>query len=293
MNLRDLHYLLALSETRNFKRAAEACNTSQPTLSMQIKKMEEYLGVQLFERTNKNVIITETGSRIAGAARRIVQDEQAILDIARTARDPASGEFKLGAIPTLASYVFPSYVPAIAKSFPKLQLLLVEEKTETLLEQLKAGKIDAALLALPVEDTQLDATKLFDDPFLLAVGAAHPLAKRKHVRLADLEGNKLLLLDEGHCLRDQALSVCRAHGADEEQSFRATSLETLRLMVQAPHSDLMTLIPAIAASPGDRLHYIPFTGASPSRTVGLVWRKTAVRAEMMQEMAEMLIAACK
>ncbi|MGB9153097.1 MAG: LysR substrate-binding domain-containing protein [Alphaproteobacteria bacterium] len=293
MNLRDLHYFLAVAENRNFKKAADACNISQPTLSMQIKKMEEYLGVRLFERTNKSVLITDTGRRIEEAARRIVQDEQQIFEIARMVRDPASGEFKLGAIPTLASYVFPSYVPAIAKSFLKLQLLLVEEKTEVLIEQLKTGKIDAALLALPIEEATLDQAKLFDDPFLLAVGAEHPLAKRKNVRLADLAGHKLLLLDEGHCLRDQALSVCRAHGAEEEQSFRATSLETLRLMVQAPHSDLMTLIPAVAVSPGDKLHYIPFTGASPSRSVGLVWRKTSARADMIVKMADALIAARK
>ncbi len=291
MNLRDLHYLVAIVENLNFKRAADICHTSQPTLSMQIKKLEEYLGVLLFERTNKSVVVTGAGRRIAEAARRIIENEQQILEIAQTARDPAEGEFKLGAIPTLASYVFPSYVPALSKNFPKMQLLLIEEKTSVLIGQLRTGRIDAALLVLPVDDAALGSEKLFDDPFLLAVGPGHPLAKKKTVRLADLSGKKLLLLDEGHCLRDQALEICHAHGAEEEQSFRATSLETLRLMVQAPHSDLMTLMPAVAIMPGDRLRYIPFAGAALSRLIGLVWRKTSARAEAIKEMARIFIRA--
>ena len=291
MNLRDLHYLLAVADGLNFKRAAEACHISQPTLSMQIKKMEDYLGVRLFERTNKSVILTDTGRRIVEVAQRIVQDEQEIFDIARAVRDPASGEFRLGAIPTLASYVFPSYVPALGRAFPKLQLLLVEEKTEVLIEKLKEGKIDAALLALPVEGAGFDFLKLFDDAFLLAVGVDHALAAKKTIQVEDLARHKLLLLDEGHCLRDQALAVCQAHGAEEEKSFRATSLETLRLMVQAPKSGLMTLMPEVAAWPTQNLRYIPFAGVTPSRAVGIVWRKTAVRGEMIREMARVLRGA--
>jgi LysR family hydrogen peroxide-inducible transcriptional activator len=297
MNLRDLHYLLAVAESRNFKRAAETCNVSQPTLSMQIKKLEAYLGVRLFERTNKSVMITDAGARIAEIARRVVHDEQHILDVARTTQDPRAGEFKLGAIPTLASYVFPTFVPAIAFAFPKLQLFLVEEKTDILIEQLKAGKIDAALLALPIEEAALETASLFDDPFLLAVGAGHPLARRKNVRVCDLSGRKLLLLDEGHCLRDQALSVCQTHGAKEENGFRATSLETLRLMVQSSQSGLMTLIPQVAQGMAQRgknaLRYIPFVGTKPSRTIGIVWRKTSVRSNMMNELMRALKGARK
>ncbi|MDR3448707.1 MAG: LysR substrate-binding domain-containing protein [Alphaproteobacteria bacterium] len=288
MNFRDLHYLLAVADTGSFKRAAESCNVSQPTLSMQIKKLEEYLGVRLFERTNKKVMITEAGSRVAVIARRMLQDEKNIRDIARLAGDPRAGEFRLGAIPTLASYVFPSFVPAINAAFPLMQLLLAEEKTEILLEKLKTGRIDADLLALPVEDASLESAVLFEDEFLLAVGRDHPLAKRKSVRADELAGHKLLLLDEGHCLRDQALDVCRAHGADEEKSFRATSLETLRLMVQTPHSPLMTLMPAIAATRADDLRYIPFTHPAPSRRIGMVWRKASARAPTITEMAKLL-----
>ncbi len=291
MNLRDLHYLLAVADGLNFKRAAEACHVSQPTLSMQIKKMEDYLGVRLFERTNKSVMLTDAGRRIVEVARRIAQDEGHIHAIATMLRDPATGEFRLGAFPTLASYVFPVYVPAIVKAFPKLRLLLIEDKTHVLMEKLNAGKIDAALLALPVEDSAFEVVPLFEDPFFLAVGHDHPLAKRKSVRTDDLTGHKLLLLDEGHCLRDQALAVCRARGAEEEQSFRATSLETLRLMVQAPQSGLMTLMPAIAASGADWLRYIPFAGKTPSRTIGLVWRKADARGDMIGVMVKALKAA--
>jgi len=287
MNLRDLHYFLAITQTRNFKRAADKCHVSQPTLSMQIKKLEDYLSIRLFERTNKSVMITDAGRRIAEAAQTIVDQERRIIDIARAIRDPRAGEFRLGAMPTLAGYIFPAMMPALAKIFAKLQILLVEEKTERLIEQLKSGKIDAALLALPIEDASLQTLFLFDDPFLLAVGNKHPLAKKKSVRIDDLAGHKLLLLDEGHCLRDQALAVCQAHGAQEEKSFRATSLETLRLMVQSDEA-LMTLMPAVAASKQDKLCYIPFTGTKPSRSIGIVYRKTSARADMIAEMAETL-----
>ena len=155
MNLRDLHYVLAVADTGNFGRAAQFCHVSQPTLSMQIKKLEGELGLSLFERTNKSAMPTVAGLRIVEAARQVIAQEKHIRDIARMARDPHAGEFRLGAIPTLASYVFPSFVPASMKNFPKLQLLLVEEKTEVLLQRLKKGELDAALLALPVHDNAL------------------------------------------------------------------------------------------------------------------------------------------
>jgi LysR family hydrogen peroxide-inducible transcriptional activator len=293
MNLRDLHYVQALAETLNFKAAADSCHVSQPTLSMQIKKMEDTLGVRLFERSNKSVILTAPGLRIVDMVRRIVQDEKNIRKIALALRDPGAGEFRLGAFPTLASYVFPSYVPALLKAFPKMNLLLIEEKTEALLEKLISGKIDAALLALPIEDAHLETKHLFDDPFFLAVGRDHPFARKKSATVADLGGHKLLLLNEGHCLRDQALAVCHAHGAREEKSFRATSLETLRLMVQAPHSGFMTLMPAVALSARDKLRCIPFKGQGPSRRIGLVWRKTDARADTIGKMTKILIAARK
>jgi len=284
MNLRDLHYLLAIAETRSFNRAAAQCHVSQPTLSMQIKKLEEELGVRLLERSNKRVMLTDSGAQIVGIARRIVEDESKIRNAAKLMRDPFAGMFRLGAIPTLASYIFPAFVPTLVSAFPKLKLLLVEDKTERLLEQLKKGDIDAAVLALPAGDAALAEAHLFDDPFILAVGSKHPLAKYKSIAPAELEGHQILLLDEGHCLRDQALSLCHARGAREDESFRATSLETLRLMVRVPESRFMTLIPRVAADKNDGLHYIPFTKPVPMREIGFVWRKSSSRTQLIDVM---------
>lgn len=293
MNLRDLQYFLAVVDTRNFNRAAEQCHVSQPTLSMQIKKLEELLGVTLFERSNKQVIVTDLGLRLATVARRIGQDVELIREIARLDQDPYAGEFRLGAMPTLASYVFPAYARAVASSFPRLELLLIEEKTERLVQQLKDNKLDAALLALPVEDNSLTSSEIFDDRFMLAVGSHHPLASRKTIAPSDLTGYRLLLLDEGHCLRDQALAVCQAHGADEDKGFRATSLETLRLMVRAPGSQVMTLMPQIAVGDDKSLCYIPFSEPSPSRRIGLVWRKTSARKELIRDLVQLLRSLSK
>lgn len=290
MNLRDLHYVAAIARLLSFKGAADFCHVSQPTLSMQIRKLEDSLGVPLFERSNKKVRLTAAGHRIAEIANRMIQDEKLLRETAKNLRVPGAGEFRLGAFPTLASYVFPTFAPALLKAFPKLQLLLVEEKTGTLLEKLSDGKIDAALLALPIDDSQLTVLPLFDDPFFLAVGRDHPLANRKSVRVADLAGHRLLLLDEGHCLRDQSLAFCQKHGAGEERRFRATSLETLRLMVQAPRSGLMTLMPAVALSAKDKLRVLPFVGEKPSRRIGLVWRKTDARTDMIVKMGKILAA---
>lgn len=287
MNLRDLHYVLRVAETGNFKRAADLCHVSQPTLSMQIKKMEEYLGIQLFERTHKSVMLTEAGKRIIAIAGPMIEGEAQIHALARAIRDPRAGTFRLGAIPTLASYVFPRFMPRLKTVFPAMQLLLIEEKTENLLTQLKTGKSDAALLALPIDEPSLESAPLLNDEFLLAVAPGHALARHKNIQLNSLLGHSLLLLDEGHCLRDQALSVCHAHGAEEDATFRATSLETLRVMVQSD-ANLMTLMPAIAATPAPALRYIPFTDPAPSRTIGLVWRKTSARGEVMREMAAIM-----
>jgi LysR family hydrogen peroxide-inducible transcriptional activator len=274
MNLRDLQYLAAVADHRHFGKAAQACNTSQPTLSMQLKKLEETLGVQLFERTSKHVMVTPIGEDIAERAQRILREAEGIKEAAKTAQDPYAGEFRLGAFPTLAPYFLPQAVPAISKKLPKLKLLLVEEKTEALLEGIKAGTLDAALLALPIEEDGLETAALFDDQFLLAVPRYHALAKRKTIRQSDLADERLLLLEDGHCLRAQALEVCHMTGAGE-QEFRATSLETLRHMVAAGSG--ITLIPKMAMQKGDGIVYIPFAKPAPSRTIGLVWRKTSAR----------------
>lgn len=275
MNLRDLQYLVAVAEHRHFGKAADQCHTSQPTLSMQLKKLEETLGVQLFERTSKKVMITPIGETITAKARHILQESRDIRELAKAAQDPFAGEFRLGAFPTLAPYFLPIAVPAIHKSLPKLKLLLVEEKTPLLLERLKAGTLDAAFLALPIEEDGLETLPLFEDPFLLAVSPKHALAKRKHVSQRDLKGEQLLLLEDGHCLRSQALEVCSLIGSSEHQDFRATSLETLRQMVAAGVG--ITLMPQLAIGKDTSVRYIPFDGLAPSRTIGLVWRETSAR----------------
>jgi LysR family hydrogen peroxide-inducible transcriptional activator len=287
MNLRDLDYLVAIADLRSFGAAAKRCFVSQPTLSGQIKKLEVSLGARLFERTNKTVMPTEVGQEVVEAARRVLREAEAIREIAESSRDPLSGRFRLGAFPTLSTYLFPALVKKIARTMPKLRLILVEEKTAVLLARLQSGELDAALVALPVADGRLTSRELFTDPFLLAVSPTHPLAKNKQINPEELSRHRLMLLDEGHCLRDQALELCRLGGISEEPDFRATSLETLRQMVKAGTG--ITLMPAIAAlkrEPGIR--YIPFSAPVPARRIGLIWRKTSVRLKIIERLAGLL-----
>lgn len=284
MNLRDLQYLVSVAKYRHFGKAAEACNVSQPSLSMQIKKLEDTLGVQLFERTNKHVMVTSIGKEIAIRAKKILCDAEEIEKFAKTHHDPFAGEIRIGAFPTLAPYFFPNIVPKIIKALPKLKLLLVEEKTDILINKIQQGEIDAAFLALPVEGDDLENVPLFDDPFLLAVPSSHSLAHELEVRQSDIVNNELLLLEDGHCLRSQALEVCRAMKAGEHQDFRATSLETLRQMVASGIG--ITLIPKLAVQKHKDIKYIPFMSPSPSRTIGLAWRKTSARITCFQKIAK-------
>lgn len=287
MNIRDLQYLLAVTDLHSFSQAAEQCHISQPTLSSQIKKLEDYLGVALFERNNKTVTITETGEQIAAVARRVLHDVSVIKEIAEHAKDPFSGKFRLGAFPTLSTYAFPSIVGKIRANFPKLKLILIEEKTAPLITRLKSGEIDAALLALPVNEDSLISVKLFDDAFRLAVPIQHPLADKTTIAQTDLIQHKLLLLEEGHCLRDQALEICHQQHIEEEQDFRATGLETLRLMVSAGTG--ITLMPEIAINTADKnIRYIPFKPPAPKRSIGLVWRKTSTRTILIEQLLPLL-----
>lgn len=287
MNLRDLHYIVAVADLQNFGQAAERCFISQPTLSMQIKKLEESLGVQLFERSNKKVMITEAGSAIVESARRILEETKNIKQIAATAQDPLAGNLRLGAFPTLAPYLFPALVPSIKQHLPKIRLILVEEKTEQLLSQLSKGDLDMALLALPIDNELFDSVALFEDEFFLAVASDHPLAEKSTVEQADLLGESLLLLDEGHCLRGHALQVCQINGANEQQDLRATSLETLRQMVCAGTG--ITFMPKITLRRDNHIRYIPFD-LPPQRTIGLVWRKTSARTQLIETLRALIQA---
>jgi len=288
MNLRDLQYLTALAEHRHFGRAAAASFVSQPTLSAQLRKLEDELGVTLVERAPRKVMLTPIGQEIAERARRIVHDVQELRELARRSQRPEAGSVRLGIFPTLAPYLLPHVIPAIGERFPELQLLLTEEKSQTLLDRLHDGRLDAALLALPVDDAQLHAQFLFEEPFVLAVPFRHPLAQREGLSLDELAGVELMLLEDGHCLRQQALDVCQLTGAGEQRGFRATSLETLRQMVAANVG--LTLLPALSVSaPIANPHTIAllrFHAPAPSRKIAMVWRRSTALGNFLPQLAE-------
>ncbi len=287
MNLRDLRYLVALAEHKHFGRAAEACFVSQPTLSTQIKKIEDELGITLVERTPRRVLLTEAGMEIAQRAREVLNEVEQIRAIARRTRDPESGTVRMGIFPTLGPYLLPHVVPSLREQFPKLELLLTEEKTGALLRLLREGKLDAAIMALPLHDDSLHAEFLFEEPFVLAVPGQHALAARARISAADLDHVDLLLLEEGHCLRDQALAVCQDSGAGERAGFRATSLETLRQMVAANVG--ITLLPVLAIRPpvacAPNVRLLGFRTHPPSRRLAMVWRKSTAMGVFLKRLA--------
>lgn len=288
MNLRALQYLTALADLRHFSRAAERCHVSQPTLSTQIRKLEEELEVQLFERHPRQVMLTPVGEEIVGRARTLLSEMEAIRAIARRSRDPHSGTVRVGIFPTLAPYFLPHVVPEIRQAFPRLTLRLYEEKTEDLIHMLSEGRLDAGLLALPVTEDWLESRTLFEEPFVLAVPENHPLGSSKEVTMEDLADQELLLLEDGHCLREQALEVCQLSGAHEKLDFQATSMETLRHMVAANTG--ITLMPMLSIKPPlastENLVTRPFRQPGPKRTIAMVWRKSSALADFLEELAD-------
>ncbi len=292
MNLRDLQYADALARTRHFGEAAANCNISQSTLSIQIKKLEEELGTKLFERDSRQVLLTDAGKTLLAEVKHVLAAAEALKEKAAALRHPLAGIVRFGAFPTLAPYVLPHIMPPLHAALPLAQFQLREEKTEQLLAQLLDGQLDAALIALPVHDARLDALPLFAESFLLAVGNQSPLARRKRVALDDLQGQQLLLLDEGHCLRAQSLEVCARIGVGESQSYRATSLETLRHMVAANAG--VTLMPAMAVEhEGAQVAYLPIAPSPPERVIALVFRSATGRRALFGEMARYIRKALK
>lgn len=293
MNLRDLRYLVALAEHRHFGRAAASCFVSQPTLSTQIRKLEDELGVTLVERSPRKVMLTPTGHQVAERARRIVGDVEQMKEVARRSRNPEAGTVRLGIFPTLAPYLLPHVVPTIRRRYPALELQLVEEKSDLLLTRLRDGRLDAALLALPVHDEQMHAEPLFEEPFVLAVPEGHPLSSHRSMTLEGLANQRLLLLEDGHCLRDQALDVCHLAGAAETSGFQGTSLETLRQMVAANAG--VTLLPMLAIQPpvaqSPDISLIGFADdPPPSRRIAMIWRRSSAMAGFLQALAELFQA---
>ncbi len=295
MNLKDLKYFVTVAELKHFGRAAEACFVSQPTLSMQLKKLEETLGTPLLERQPRTVLLTAAGQAVLPIAQEILRLSEDIRTVAARMQDPGEGELRLGAFPTLAPYLFPHVVPALRERYPRLKLYLVEEKTETLIEQLAAGRLDTALLAEPVEQPHFEHMHLFQEDFLLAAPANHPLAGQRRIRSEALQSEALLLLTEGHCLRDQALEFCSLSGTREREEFRATSLETLRQMVASGMG--ITLLPELTVRPPvqnpDGLVLVPFESPAPNRRIALYWRRQSPLAPWLRQLGGHMLQAVR
>ena len=280
MNLKDLKYLVALADTGHFGRAAERTFVSQPTLSAQLKRLEEYLGVKLVERHPKHLQLTEVGKQIVARARRMLNEGDEILALARNNTDPLAGKLKVALIPTIGPYLLPRVMLKLRKALPQLGLMLYEHQTEGLLRRLRDGELDLGIIALPVDSDGLETRELYREEFTVALPNSNPLVQKASIKVADLKGQTLLLLEDGHCLRDQALEVCSRVDVREAEDFRGTSLETLRHMVVAGLG--VTLMPELAVeSPfGSQrgLTIRQFSKPAPTRTVGAVWRKSSTRA---------------
>ena len=290
LKLKDLRYLVAVADLRHFGRAAARCFVSQPTLSAQLKKLETSLGVQLIERAPNNVSLTPSGEEIVARARRILEASDEVVTLARSQRDPLAGRLRVALLPTIGPYLLPRVAPAIRKSLPRLQLHLYEYQTGPMLEKLRAGELDVGILALPVELTGLEAHELYREPFTVALPEHHRLAGEDTIRVADLKGETLLLLEDGHCLRDQALEVCGRVGVRDQQDFRATSLETLRQMVATGAG--VTLLPELAVRGAYRnakgVVMRPFARPVPLRHVGALWRKSSARRTAIEALCRLI-----
>lgn len=289
MNFRDLEYLVALEELKHFRKAAEKCFISQPTLSGQIRKLEDELNVQLMERSSRKVIFTQAGMDIVEQAKTILLQAKTLKEIAKSHKAPMQGRLHIGLIPTVAPYLLPLIIPVIKKQFPELELYLHENQTSILLKQLQEGELDCLLLALLPDMESFQPAPLYDEPLELALAETHQWANKNSIELDELSGQRLLMLEDGHCLRDQAMGFCFAAGAVEDNSFKATSLETLRHMVGADSG--LTLFPQLAI-PESRsqsgIKYIPFNDPVPFRTIGLLSRKNSVRKICFEQLAKLI-----
>lgn len=285
--VRQLEYALAVARELSFRRAAEACHVTQPALSVQIRDLEALLGVRLFERDKRHVFVTPAGEPVLERIRRALSSLDDVVDAARAQGQPLAGRLRLGVIPTVAPYVLPWLVPRMGEHFPHCTLRLVENQTAKLVEDLERGELDLLLLAAEADLGSAHVSVLFEDPFRLVAPEAHPLAKRKRVRARDLDGETVLLLDDGHCLRTQAMSLCRAAGAHELGDFRATSLATLTQMVA--HGLGLTVLPDTALESElarcSGLVARPFESPGPFRSIALAWRPSSPFAAQYEELA--------
>lgn len=288
--LRQLKFLVALADRRHFGRAAEACLVGQSTLSAAIQELERGLGVTLFERTRRSVKPTAIGLEIAERARTILDEAETLIDVALASQDPLSGPLRLGAIPTVGPFLLPRVLSVLREATPRLKIYLREEQTTALVERLEAGQIDAAILALPVPLANVETEDFALDRFFVVCSRAHRLAELPAIHPRDLASEDLLLLEDGHCLREHALAACELEGARRNVAFQGTSLHTLVMMAA---NDLgVTLVPEMALAAGILggldLHAAALEGDNPARRIALVWRRGAGRKETYRRMAVVL-----
>jgi LysR family transcriptional regulator, hydrogen peroxide-inducible genes activator len=300
MTLTELRYIVAVAREKHFGRAAEACFVSQPTLSVAIKKLEEELDVKLFERGASEISMTPLGEEIVRQAQTVIEQAAGIKEIAKRGKDPVSGPLRLGVIYTIGPYLLPSLVKEAIASVPQMPLILQENFTVKLLDMLRNGELDAAIMAEPFPDTGLAIAPLYDEPFMVAVPKAHPLAKRKHISAEELKQETMLLLGTGHCFRDHVLEVCpeyarfsSAVGDNNEgirKSFEGSSLETIKYMVASGMG--VTVVPqlSVPADADKYVAYVPFSAPVPTRRVVLAWRRTFTRYEAIAALRNAIYA---
>jgi LysR family transcriptional regulator, hydrogen peroxide-inducible genes activator len=291
ITLRQLRYLASLARHRHFGRAAEDCAVTQPALSMQVRELEREIGAELVERRPGEITLTELGVEVAQRAERILAAARDLLDFARH-RDVLSGELRLGIIPTLGPYVLPRLLPRLQSGYPQLRLDVRETLTKGLISELVAGNLDVVLLALPVDGDDVETLQLFEDPFLLAVPADDPMPEERRVAMADVDRRRLILLEEGHCLRDQALAFCASASGDAPAGLGATSLATVLQMVANNYG--VTLVPQVAAGADvrdRRVKLLRFAEPQPARTIGLAWRRTSPRKQDFIALGEVIVQA--
>lgn len=296
MTLTELRYIVAVARERHFGRAAEACFVSQPTLSVAVKKLEDELGLTLFERGPGEVSVTPAGRRIIEQAQRVLEEASRIRELAAAGKDPLAGPLRLGAIYTIGPYLLPKLIPILRRTAPAMQLLIQENFTHRLSEELRSGEVDVILVALPFEAPGVMTRPVYDEPFMVAVPKGHPWENRKRITSEELTNESLLLLGEGHCFRDQVLDICHTVRSRERSPLARTveggSLETIRQMVAGGVG--VTVLPATstATSGGssDLIRILPFARPAPTRRVGLAWRRSFPRPEAIEALRKAILA---
>jgi LysR family hydrogen peroxide-inducible transcriptional activator len=292
VTLKQLRYFDALAREQHFGRAADACSVTQPALSMQIQDLEASLGISLVERTRNGIKLTPKGEEIAMRAQRLLNDVRNLIDYAQHAGGILSGVLRLGVIPSVAPYLLPPLLPLLKGKYPSLELHVRETQTQVLTDELVEGKLDVLLLALPIKNPDIETLSIFDDRFLLAVPKAKNLSGRVRATKDMVEGDRLLLLEEGHCLRDQALTYCSLKQVDDVNTFGASSLSTIVEMVSAGLG--ITLLPEICVGVEGRnreIKVMRFVDPEPSRAIGLAWRRSSPRREDFQALSKLILLA--